>query len=496
MSFYRSNGNSRCPWRVSTATVPQSSPALPSAPLGEVRHAILAADLCTADFDQDQVCITDCETVSSYNWLERTEASILVPGMPARWTPLPEPIQLKEDDGTYYRDRNAAGSPKYPLEPAIRSILNTETDAGQTKSIGTIDLFGCGNTFGNLLRFITGKAPSFRMLVEVVGSTVHLIRRERSPLETIPNVRGYGHSFPSAYTTWDSEVRGSSSHQRIVRYQLGGLGLLFLFEGDGYLPMETRSNLSNVYKKRTEEVSKASADDLLLSALSVSSQAPTSRDADALDGGSGSGSGELELKVSAAGHLMPRDCIFELKTRSIKRRHEQEFLIEPQLPRLWLRQIPTLILAYHNSGTFTDIRVMDVRNQVREWEKREALLIKKFISLLRQILEAARGGQAQGHRLEITHEEGADSICIREQEPGLRRLLPHATLERWESWLGKSSSSHSQSHPDDSSSALYDWGDDEPGEPDEPGDDFVWCVNSAACDDDCGYCGTCKADDD
>jgi DNA-directed RNA polymerase subunit H (RpoH/RPB5) len=39
-------------------------------------------------------------------------------------------------------------------------------------------------------------ARIFRMIVELVGQTVFLVRRENSPTERIPNVRGYGHTFP------------------------------------------------------------------------------------------------------------------------------------------------------------------------------------------------------------------------------------------------------------------------------------------------------------
>ncbi|KAG5957243.1 hypothetical protein E4U58_006227, partial [Claviceps cyperi] len=91
--------------------------------------------------------------------------------MPAEWTPLLTPKQLSEECGTYYRDENAAFYPKYPLEPAV-----------------TLDLLGCGSTLGNLLRFVQGKSLNFRIIDEVVGPVVHLVRRQKSPLETIPEL--------------------------------------------------------------------------------------------------------------------------------------------------------------------------------------------------------------------------------------------------------------------------------------------------------------------
>lgn len=399
--------------------------------------------------------------------------------MPARWTPLPEPVQLSEDSGTYYRDRNAAGYPKYPLEPAVQSILTLEADDTDTTPRGTIDLFACGTTLGNLLRFVRGTASPFRMLVETVGATVHLVRRERSPFETIPNVRGYGHSFPSAYTTWDPDVRGSSSHQRIISYTLGGLGLLCSFEGDGFLAPESHSNPSTAREERTEEASTESgADDLHFSGLAVSPRAPVPGNSDFLSGD------EPELKVSAAGELLSQDSIFELKTRSIKRRGEQDALVELQLHRLWLRQVPNLVLGYHNCGLFTDIRVIDVRGQLKEFEQREAPTLNKFVALLRKIVDVARDGLGNGCRMEITHQEGSKHLCIREQEPGLPQLLSQPTLDRWESWLGERDASSSAG--EDSYSDLYGVSDDESDE------SYIELNDYRACDDGCGYCGHCR----
>ena len=104
------------------------------------------------------------------------------------------------------------------------------------KDFSAVDIFGCGSTFGNLLRFVRGENKSFRMIVEVVQNMVLLIRRENSPREVMQDVRGYGHTMPEAYTTWRRDVKGSESHQRIIRYKFAGLDCLVRFEADGYLP--------------------------------------------------------------------------------------------------------------------------------------------------------------------------------------------------------------------------------------------------------------------
>lgn len=101
-------------------------------------------------------------------------------------------------------------------------------------SLDDVDVFGCGSTLGNLLRFARKFKHSFKFEVDVVGKTVFFVRRENSPTEVLHDVKGYGHSFPEAYTTWDADVKNSESHQRLVQYSFGGLNMIVRSESDGY----------------------------------------------------------------------------------------------------------------------------------------------------------------------------------------------------------------------------------------------------------------------
>lgn len=62
-----------------------------------------------------------------------------------------------------------------------------------------IDVVGCGNTIGNLIRFANSSKRTFRFYIEVVGNTIFLVRKENSLTEPIKGVRGYGYTFPEAY---------------------------------------------------------------------------------------------------------------------------------------------------------------------------------------------------------------------------------------------------------------------------------------------------------
>ena len=252
--------------------------ATPAPPLGDILATLQLDDLKEpADQADGLPIITKCRYLASYNWLYRAEPRIFVPGRkisitttylhdhelmhvykgePPAWTPPSKPPQLQEDSGQYYRDLNAARSPTYPLEPMIQAILTDKPGF----NLANLDIIGCGSTMGNLLRFAREQDKPFRMLVEVVGNTVFLIRRENSPTEKLVGVYGYGHAFPEANTTWSKEVKGSMSHQRLIQYDFAGMKCLVRFEADGYLP-----DLAPDVAKDQSEPDEVNADDILAS---------------------------------------------------------------------------------------------------------------------------------------------------------------------------------------------------------------------------------------
>ncbi|KAJ2973556.1 hypothetical protein NQ176_g6541 [Zarea fungicola] len=255
---------------------------VPPAPLGLVVGQFLASDLPRTISAEKTLGITDVETIASFNCLDKADAYITVPGMPPKWTPLDQPrkLELEQDSGTYYRDKNAAHYPDFPLEASVEAIMKMNSDADKASYPGPIDVFGCA--------------------IEVVGTTVHFIRREKSPREIIQDVLGYGHTFPENYTTWDKSVRGSASHQRILKYHFGGLTLLVRFEGDGYLPDHARPSL---FRSASSEkaVGAASVDDDLFASLSVSHKSLSSN---------------ISLTISDGGRLVSPRATFDLKTKA------------------------------------------------------------------------------------------------------------------------------------------------------------------------------------
>ncbi|KAI9041872.1 cytochrome P450 [Aspergillus affinis] len=339
-------------------------------------------------------CITGCRTVASYNWLNRARPTILVPGCPPAWTPLEKPCQLSEDSGAYFRDQNAARYSSHPLQPAMEAVLKQEP----TFDMNSVHVVACSRTLGNLLRFVRNPDMKFRILVEVVGSTVFFLRHENSPTEIIPDMRGFGHTFPEAYTTWDRDVRGSESHQRVIKYRFGDVECLVRFEADGYF-RDRCSDPDGVPGPQESAIIS------LLGQATVSSHQPEDTES---------------LQIQDGGHDVPQSAIFDLKTRSCMRKDDD--IMAEILPRLWVSQTPNFLLAFHERGRFDDIRIQDLQSAVQAWEKRESKALCRFHSLLVQLISFAHG-QPDG-RFEIVHEECGDALELREVTPSVNHVIP------------------------------------------------------------------------
>lgn len=463
----------------------------PSPPLGQVLATLSDVDLANpSDLHGYPAKISSCKDVASYNWLNEQEPTILVPGLqplvpilqylqqfeeaeetqltptkgkPPAWAPPATTTKLNEDNGNYFRDPNAARYSAHPIEPAVQAIFASEPDF----PTDSIDVFACSSTLGNLLRFVRKVDKSFRILVEAVGDTVFFVRRENSPTELIPGVTGFGHTFPEAYTTWDAEVKKSVSHQRIIRYELGGLDCVVRFAADGY-HKELVSQGSEV-AQRLEPAKADTFSDMLASVLSNSAidDHPPAQD--------------KPLNVLHGGQQIPRAAVFDLKTRSIRKK-DQDTLGE-ELPRLWVAQVPNFILAYHTSGIFEEIQIRNVQHEVEDWECENEDTIRRFAVLLRKIVAFARS--TVDRKIEVRSSE-VNVLELRKQTEDVRQTLPAVVEARWINANpdGSEPSSDESQGPDLRTSPepedFLDW--DEGSEK-----DFTACSAE-----DCGYCGHCS----
>lgn len=348
----------------------------------------------------------------------------------------------------------------------------------QPDIIRQTDVVACGSTISNLIRFLEREDKPFRMLVELVGETVFFIRRENTPRELIQNVHGYGHTFPESYTTWDAEVAGSTSHQRIISYRFGGLNFLVRHEGDGYIAGDDADEKVPSSKLPSLGGFDVGAElDHLSSALAgnrVTSKLPEDTHAG--------------LKVIHSGKLVSQDQIFDLKTRSFRKK-ETETLVDTlgeQLKRLWVAQIPNFILAYHKYGVFDEINVREVQQYVDDWERSHVDVLSRLAALIHHIINLVRA--RPDHKLELRH-SAAGTLEVREQLEDAGDALSKNGRLLWENGgdqITREDSSSIDGDGWDSDGLDHDSLDGDRWD-DEVEPDFTACSAS-----DCGYCGRCS----
>ncbi|KAF2493866.1 hypothetical protein BU16DRAFT_464533 [Lophium mytilinum] len=466
--------------RVSTSSWgPRSGPMpdIAARPLGPLLMTFTKADLEPKEFAPLPPTIRDADYVASYSWLNKETPTVVVPGAPPAWTPLDHPKELDEDKGVYYRDPNAARFPSYPTEPAIQAVFKEHPEFQTTD----VDIFACGSTLGNLLRFASGVDKPFRFSVEVIGRTIFFIRKENSPTELIPDVRGYGHTFPERYTTWDSDVKGSESHQRLIKYNFGGFSCVVRFECDGYLP--EHPDVTSRKAAAPGTLDPVSLVDSFATA-SISSKPSEST---------------AELKVETAGFHIPQSAIFDLKTRSNRRKAEID--MAEVYPRLWVTQTPNFIIGYHHGdGIFRDIRKNDIRGGLTGWEKNNADALTRLASIMHKLVDFAR---TSDHGKFEVYREVADRLEIREQLDEKSDALPPSLKAKWvqgSKILDRKPVGVSDQHKDAEAPAVGQSTDKKPANAQpvpEKMTEATWKdadehdVDYTACSEDCDYCGHC-----
>lgn len=292
------------------------------------------------------------------------------------------------------------------MEPAVRAVLKQRPEF----STEDVDIFTCSSVFQNLSRFIRGVDKEFRFIIEKVENTIFFVRRENSPTEVIPNIKGYGHAFLEEYTTWERDVKDSVSHQRIIRYSFGDLRLLMRFESDGYRRRNNAGVPVNDSTSLTDQ----------LGGTSITHSTPTSQGA---------------LRIKEAGREISQAEMFDVKTRSAFDFDKRKISSNPTIdmtditPKLWASQIPTLIVGFHNRGLFANIQTRDVRKEVQAWEQQNGQAHRKLLSILHRLIEIVTNHKEP---LEVYRSESGP-LQVRRLAPAgnAPRALPNELIARW-----------------------------------------------------------------
>ncbi|KAI1495867.1 hypothetical protein F5X99DRAFT_402235 [Biscogniauxia marginata] len=447
----RGSSRGRSSWRGRGGTQTgedRVSDVAPEMPFGRLIAEFNLKDATSSDMPAADIRITNCRYAASYSIIGDKPPTIVVPAQPAVWSPPELPAELPGDQGDFLRDQNGASFPTSPMQPSVQAIFNLD----RAFDPSGIDIMGCASSLGEIIRFSRSVASTFRFDAEMVGDTLFLIRNHKD--ELIPEVRGYGHSFLNTFTSHEAELKATKSHQRIVSYDLGGLKCLVRFECDGYI---------------------ASQDDGLVVKESMSKKVSNPPGSDS-------------IMVQEAGKVVPQKSILEIKTMSQSRGQIEQ---SEHLPRLWIRQIPNFITAYHLRGIFNEVKQLPVQQDFLKWEDDNQPKLRRFVATLRQLITEVK--RASHLKLEVCR-TGTGPLQLRERSGEIREVLPPYWREKW-----MSQSERPLSQTDDQGLSSDD--DDDQGYPrivpskgsydESDGSDDDFSFDYTACDPSCGYCGRC-----
>ncbi|KAI0866573.1 hypothetical protein F4860DRAFT_457759 [Xylaria cubensis] len=439
-SFRGSWRGTRGGWRQGKDRIPKK--VEDTTPLGRLITEFTLENLTKSAALTGDARITNCSYAASYSLDDEKPFRIIVPGQPATWKPPPLPCKLPGDSGDYMRDQNGARFPDHPIQPAVQALFTLD----KAFVPSSIDVMGCASSLGDILRFARSIDSTFRFNAEMIGNTLFLIRNGKNTV--IPDVRGFGHSFLAAFTSSDPDSAAIKSHQRLVRYNFGDLKCLVRFESDGYLAS---------YNGCKTIVTEPQLD---LSPLPASS-----------------------IAIHKSGMKVPQESILEIKTKS---QAWGEIQKGEHLPRLWIRQIPNFVTAYHNHGMFQDVQVSNVRKDLIDWETQHQDDLKRFATILHDLITEVK--RASHLRLEI-YRAGTGPLQLREREDTTGEALPKSWRDRWAA-MPQPSSEHSTNRDDsDEDSDTYPLTRASSEGSDSSANDFSF--DYTACSIDCGYCGHC-----
>ncbi|KAI9755730.1 MAG: hypothetical protein M4579_004160 [Chaenotheca gracillima] len=344
--------------------------------------------------------ISGYKCIASYNWLNSSKPKILVPGCPPIWDPPAQSWNLKPDSGEVFIDQNAARYAAFPTEPMFRALYEMDPDL----DLDDIDVVICRNSMGKLLDYVSGSIRAFDIDVEIFGDKAVFVRREHRSTEFVNGFRGFGHTFPEQYTRWDRDVKGSSSHHRVAKYEFGGLMYLLRFETDAYLPEKSDSSQEAQSWRPQAEENPDESDDLLGSgdSMTIGERRPSTGH---------------ELVVRRRGHQVDQEAAAEIKTRAAHKVIDMNGV----LPRLWISQTPSLIVAYHKGGKFDDVKVHNIRDQLDAWQDLNNVNLRRLNALIRQIIDIVQDTISMKCR--IRRNEGG-KLQIWELDIGYKSALP------------------------------------------------------------------------
>ena len=365
---------------------------------------------------QEEACevatIKNYEFIASYSWKDIEHPTIYVPGLsrpimrkrslanqilglPPKLTPPILPVQLQRDKLTRSKPR----SPAAAVDPLFETLLHQHPNF----DMSSIDLVTDRNSLRKVLSFASKGPGKWRIDVDMINNTMFFNQWEEFRLMIINGRQdsGYGHAFEDCVTAREPTLEDSMHHERIVRYELGGLECLVRFEADAYLNADGNGE---------------SRERLAIPSLDLPTPKPSRpvlRPPYKL------------VHVVSRGHYINPDLIAEIKSCSTLK-----FNINKTIPQLWLSQTKHLCVGHHKEGLVTEkLEMKDMKEELKKWEASNQEHLKNMIRVIREIREIAK--TARKCAIVCTVVDGVKCLSVFDRKGGDMAIRSEVVKRCW-----------------------------------------------------------------
>ncbi|KAG9236243.1 hypothetical protein BJ875DRAFT_526572 [Amylocarpus encephaloides] len=353
----------------------------------------------------DPVEIKNCEFQASYSWKDVEHPTIYVPSCPPKWSPPNGPFQMAKDRTK--KTSTGKRSPAAAVDPMFQALLHMHPDYNMTP----IALVTDRNSLRKLLTFASNGSGKWRIDVDMVGDTMFFSPWEdfRRMLINGQQDTGYGHEFEKHITSVQPGMEDVLCHDRVVRYNLGGMECLVRFEADAYVEDE-----NHLAAEDTSPINKAGR---------LESNEPRP-------------SPPVLKPPYKLVHLIPRGqpvnptSIVEIKSHSGLKPNTSK-----ALPQLWISQTKLLCSGRHVHGLVTDeLRLRVMEEELGRWRERNQGNLQNMMRVIRDIKAIAR--EQKRCTVICQKADGRTSLRVYRGKGGEFAIRPEVVERCWGRWGG------------------------------------------------------------
>jgi hypothetical protein len=211
---------------------------------------------------------------------------------------------------------------------------------------------------------------------------------------------GYGHAFEECVTTKEPTLEDSIHHERVVRYELGGLECLVRFEADAYLDDGNDEIKEQLTIPFPDPPAPKPSRPVLKPPYKL-------------------------VHVISRGQDINPDLIAEIKSCSTPK-----FNMTKTLPQLWFSQTRNLCVGRHKEGRVTGkLEMKDMRGELEKWEAGNQGQLRNMVRVIREIREIAKSERKC--TVICTMVDGVKCLSVYNRKGGDMTIRPEVVKRCW-----------------------------------------------------------------